>query len=123
MKTFANFAVSGQFVKVLTAKLLTECGGIIINRRVINWHVSDNKTHLDNGDSIQIADVASLSVARQYFSDSSFPNLHVDMVASNNGLHFVTLQLTHLGSCKYYLVRALVPPCRILPTCRFLPTL
>ena len=35
VKTFANFAVSGQFVKVLTAKIFIEYVGVIINGRVI----------------------------------------------------------------------------------------
>ena len=35
VKTFANFAVSGQFAKVLTAKIFIEYGGVIINGRVI----------------------------------------------------------------------------------------
>ena len=35
VKTFANFAVFGQFVKVLTTKIFIEYGGIIINGRVI----------------------------------------------------------------------------------------
>ena len=35
VKTFANFAVWGQFAKVLTAKIFIEHGGVNINRRVI----------------------------------------------------------------------------------------
>ena len=38
----------------------------------------------------------SLSLARQYFSNSGFPSCHVDMVASTIGRHFIALQLTHL---------------------------
>ena len=34
VKTFANFAVSGQFAKALTAKIFIEYGGVIINGRV-----------------------------------------------------------------------------------------
>ena len=34
-------------------------------------------------------DTASFSLARQYLSNSSFRNRHVDMVASINGRHFV----------------------------------
>ena len=35
MKTFANFAVSGQFAKVFTAKTFIKYGGVIIDGRVI----------------------------------------------------------------------------------------
>ena len=35
MKTFANFVVSGQFVKVLTAKIFIEYVSVIVNGRVI----------------------------------------------------------------------------------------
>ena len=80
VKTFENFAVSGQFVKVLTAKIFAEYGGVIINGRVII---------LENGNSVGIMDVASLSLARQYLFNSSFPNRHVDMVALINCRHFV----------------------------------
>ena len=59
-----------------------EYGGGIINGRVII---------LDNGESVGIMDVVSLSLARQYLSNSGFPNHHVDMVASINGRHFVAL--------------------------------
>ena len=69
VKTFANFAVLKQFAKVLVAKILNEFGG----------------------ESVGIMDVPSLSVARQYLSNSSFPNRQVDMVASNNSLHYVAL--------------------------------
>ena len=55
----------------------------------------DNNTFFDNSDSVGIMDVASLSLARQYLANRSFPNRPVDMVASNNGLHFVALELTH----------------------------
>ena len=48
VKTFTNFTVSGQFAKVLIAKIFIEYGGIIINGRVII---------LDN---IGIMDVASV---------------------------------------------------------------
>ena len=79
--TFMNFTVSKQFAKVSTEKISTENGGVIINGCVII---------LDNGDSVGlgIMDVASLSLARQYVSYSSFPNQHVDMVASINSGHF-----------------------------------
>ena len=50
MKTFANFAVSGQFTKGSTEKIFIEYGGIIINGRVIS---------LDNSDSVGIMDGAS----------------------------------------------------------------
>ena len=40
--------------------------------------------NLNNGDSVGIMDVASFSLARKYLSNSSFPNRHVDMVASIN---------------------------------------
>ena len=81
-KTFVNFAVLGQFTKVITEKIFSECGGIIINGRVINLH---------NGDSVGIMDVASLSLARQYLSNSSFLNCHVNMVALVNSHHFIAL--------------------------------
>ena len=77
-KTFVNFAVSGQFTKVLTAKLFIEYGGVIINGHV---------TILDNGDSVGIMDVASHSMARQYLPNSSFSNCHVDTVASSSCSH------------------------------------
>ena len=51
----------------------------------------DNNTFLANGDSVGTMDVASLSLARHYLSNSSFPNRHVDKVASSKSLHFVTL--------------------------------
>ena len=84
MKTFANFAVLEQIAKVLTTKIFIEYGGVIINGCVII---------LDNGNSVGIMDVASLSLARQYLSNSGFPNCHIDMhmVASINSSHFVTL--------------------------------
>ena len=59
VKTFANFVVSGQFPKVLNAKI---------------WRV----IIFDNGNSIGIMDVASLSLTRQYLPNSSFLNHHVD---------------------------------------------
>ena len=82
MKTFANFSVLGQFAKVLTAKISIKYGGVIINGRVII---------VDNGNSIGIMDVASHSLARQHLSNSSFPNRHIDMVASISGRHYVAL--------------------------------
>ena len=68
-------------MKFLTAKLFIEYEGVIINGRVII---------LDNGDSGGIIGVASLSLARQYLSNSSFPNHHVNMVASINSHHFIS---------------------------------
>ena len=35
VKTFVNFAVSGKFAKVLTAKIFIEYGGVVIDGRVI----------------------------------------------------------------------------------------
>ena len=61
--------------------------GVIINGRVII---------LDNSESVGIMDVASLSPAEQYLSNSGFPNRHIDIVASIIGCHFVALYLTHL---------------------------
>ena len=81
VKTFANFAVSGQLAKVLTMKIFIEYGGVIINGRAI---FLDNDL---NDDSEGIMDVASLSLAKQYLSKNSFPNRHVDMVASINSHH------------------------------------
>ena len=51
VKTFANFAVSGQFAKVLTAKIFIQYEVVSVNERVII---------LDHGDSVRIMDVASL---------------------------------------------------------------
>ena len=59
-----------------------EYHGVIINGRVIT---------LNNSKSVGILDVASLSLARQYLSNSGISNRHVDMVTSINGCHFVTL--------------------------------
>ena len=78
VKTFTNFAVLGQFAKVLSAKIFIGYrGGCVII--------------LDNGDNIENMDVASLSLARQHLSNGGFPNSHVDMVPSINGHHFVAL--------------------------------
>ena len=82
VKTFTNFAVSEQITKVLTEKMFIKYSGIIINGCVVI---------LDHGDRVGIMDVAFLSLARQYLSNSSFPNHHVDMVASIKGRHFVDL--------------------------------
>ena len=57
-------------------------GGVVINGCVIV---------LDNGESVGIMDVASLPLARQYLFNSSFPNCHVDIVASINCCHFVAV--------------------------------
>ena len=51
VKTFVNFAVSGQFTKVLTTTIFIEYGCIIINGHVII---------LDNDDIVGIMDVAFL---------------------------------------------------------------
>ena len=48
-------------------------GGVVIDGHVII---------LDHSKSVGIMDVASLSLARQYLSNSGFPNHHVDIVAS-----------------------------------------
>ena len=89
MKTFANLALSGQFMNVLTVKIFIEYDDVII---------------LDKGDSIlEIKDVASLSVARQHLSNRSFPNSHVDMVASINGRQFISCSL------QFNLVRHFFP--------------
>ena len=52
VKAFANFAVLGQFMKVLTVKSFIGYGGVMINEHV---------TVLNNGDGVGIMDVASLS--------------------------------------------------------------
>ena len=77
VNTFRNFAVSKQFVIVLSTKLSIEYGGVIINGRVVT---------LNNGHSKEMLEVASLSLARNYLSNSSFPNRHVDRVASINAV-------------------------------------
>ena len=95
MKTFVNFAVSGQFAKVLTVKIIIEYMGVIINGRVVI---------LDNGNSVGIMDVASLSLAMQYLSDSNFLNCrHVDMVASIKGRHFLAISFVFF--CPHIIVR------------------
>ena len=95
VKTCVNLAVLEQFAEVLTTKVFTEYKGIFINGCVIT---------LNNDYNGGIVGVASLLLARQYLSNSCFPNRHVDMVASIKGRHFV--------SClhQYNLV------CRFLPT-------
>ena len=80
VKTLVNFMVLRQILKSFNHENFDWVCGIIINGRAII---------LDNGDSVGIMDVDSLSLARQYLSNSSFPNRHVDMVASINGRHFV----------------------------------
>ena len=80
-----DFVVLGQFTKVLTAKIFDECGGVIINGGVINLHNSDSV--------LGIMVVASLSLERQYLSNSSFLNRHIDMVASINNHNFAALRL------------------------------
>lgn len=60
--------------------------------------MSSNQTSLDHCDSVGIVDIASLSLARLDLSNSSLPNYPVDMVASNKGLHRITLQLTQDSS-------------------------
>ena len=79
LKTFVNFVVLVQFVKVLTTKISLEYGSVIVDGRVIIL------------DSIGIMDVASLSPARQYLSNNSFPNCRINIVASINSHHFVAL--------------------------------
>ena len=46
--------------------------------------INGRVTIIDNGDNLGITDVASLSLARKYLSNSSFLNRHVHMVASIN---------------------------------------
>ena len=80
MKTCANFAVWKQFVKVLTAKISNEY-------RVLLLMVTSLFSTTTHNDSVGIMDVASLSLARQYLSNNSFPSHHVDMEASINSLY------------------------------------
>ena len=73
-----------HFEKVLTAKIFVQYSGVIINGCV---NVLDN---------IGVVDVASILLASQYLSNNSFPNQHVDMVASINSRHFVVVHAAHL---------------------------
>ena len=97
VKTFASFAVLGQFAIVLALKMFFEYDGVIIN-----WRVDI----LNTGDSVGIVDVASLSLARQNLSNSSFPNCHVDIVASINSRSPLCSSLAY-SSCsrQFNLVR------------------
>ena len=62
VKTFTNFVVSGEFAKVLIAKIFIEYRGVTINGRVIILH---------NDNSVGVMDVASLLLVRQYLPNSS----------------------------------------------------
>ena len=59
-ENFREFCSFGEFAKVLTMKIFKEYWGVTINGRVIS---------LDNGESVSIMTVASLSLARKYLSN------------------------------------------------------
>ena len=81
-ENFCEFRGFGEIRESFNHANFQEYGGVIVNVRVII---------LDNGESVRIMDDASLSLARQYLSNSGFPSRHVDIVASMNGRHFIAL--------------------------------
>ena len=62
VKTFANFTVSGQFVKIFSAKIFIEYGSIIINGRVIVVSPNSQKFGLQKFDFQQFEKVFTRAI-------------------------------------------------------------
>ena len=81
MKTFENFAILGQFVKVLTAKIFIEYGAVIINGRVI---VVSHNLRSFNREKSDFQQFGKFSPAK----DSRYTVLHVKHLHLHVNAHF-----------------------------------
>ena len=102
MKTFANFAVSGQFAEVLTEKIFIEYGGIIINGHVI---VVSHNSRSFNRENLTFSNLQKFSPAKDFRytvplipvkpgGAQESPNIKFDILEQLKGLEQIKLTQT-----------------------------